>query len=219
MNKSLGTFMVTIPFALSFAGVAQAQLPVAQPQPIFPAQSQAQFQAQFPAQPQAQAQPEKIPVKLQFVISTYEGDRKVSSIPYTLLATANGGMATLLNGTNVPIPSGDGKYSYTNVGTTIVCTVTTEGGNFKIAINFDEKSVVAAKPPVAPASPTFHDINYVSTITIKEGETKQLISATDKATGEVVKVDVTLTLDPPRRASIDTMSRGAEIIEIPLSLN
>ncbi len=102
------------------------------------------------AQPQAQA--DKIPVKLQVVISTFEGDRKVSSIPYTLLATANGGQVTFLNGTNVPIQiSGDGKITYTNIGTNITCTVTTEAGNFKIAINFDEKSVTAAKTPAAAA--------------------------------------------------------------------
>jgi hypothetical protein len=184
MNKSLGTFMAAIPFALSFANMAEAQ-------------------------PQAQA--DKIPVKLQFVISTFEGDRKVSSIPYTLLATANGGMVTFLNGTNVPIQTGEGKFSYTNIGTTITCTVTTEGGNFRIAINLDEKSVAAAKIPAAsagvptkaPENPTFHDVNYVGNITIKDGETKQLISAPDKGTGEVIKVDVTLTLDPPKRASID----------------
>jgi hypothetical protein len=138
-------------------------------------------------------------------------------------------MITFLTGTNVPLPlSGDGKISYTNIGTAITCTVTTEAGNFKLAINFDDKYVIAAKPPAAstgtatkpPDSPTFHDVNYVSTITIKDGETKQLISAPDKTTGEVIKIDVTLTLDPPRRASIeldDIHTKAA--IAFPFSLN
>jgi hypothetical protein len=104
--------MAAIPFALSFASVAEAQ-------------------------PQAQA--DKVPVKLQFVISTFEGDRKVSSVPYTMLATANGGQISFLNGTNVPLQvSGDGKITYTNIGTNISCTVTTEAGNFRIDIRFDE---------------------------------------------------------------------------------
>ena len=81
MNKSLGTFMAAIPFALSFAGVAEAQ-------------------------PQAQA--DKIPVKLLVVISTFEGDKKVSSMPYTLLATANGSEVSFNSGSNVPIPDGTG---------------------------------------------------------------------------------------------------------------
>lgn len=202
MNKYFQPFMLAIPSVAIFANVA-----VAQPQ----------------------AQPDKIPVKLQFVISTFEGDRKISSIPYTLLATANGGQVTFLNGTNVPIQvSGDGKITYTNIGTNITCTVTTEAGNFRLAINFDEKSVTAAKTPPPPAGtltkpsepPTFRDMNYVGTITIKDGESKQLISVPDKGSGEVIKVDVTLTLEPPRRASVELDNRDVRAtIAIPLSLN
>jgi hypothetical protein len=46
-------------------------------------------------------------------------------------------------------------------------------------------------------------VTYNSAVSIKDGETKQLISAPDKATGEVMKIDVTLTLESPRRASLD----------------
>lgn len=206
MNKSFQTFMIAIPSVAIFANVA-----VAQPQ----------------------TSPDKIPVKLQVVVSTYEGDRKVSSMPYTLLATANGGGVTFLAGTNVPLQGGDGKLSYTNIGTTITCTVTTEAGNFRLAINFDEKSVMAAKTPVTPAgpapkpleSPTFHDVNYVGTVALKEGETKQLVSAPDKVSGEIIKIDVTLTLDPPRRATVELDNRDFRAARetttgaLPFSLN
>jgi len=202
MNKYFQPFVLAIPSVAIFANVA-----IAQPQ----------------------AQPDKIPVKLQFVITAYEGDRKVSSVPYTLLATANGGQVTFLNGINVPIQTGEGKTTYTNIGTNITCTVTTEAGNYRIAINFDEKSVIVAKAPATPAgtvitklpdSPSFRNVSYVGTITIKEGETKQLISVPDKATGEVEKVEVTLTLETPRRASIeleDIHTKAA--IAFPFSLN
>jgi hypothetical protein len=200
MNRSLGTFMAAIPFALSFASVAEAQ-------------------------PQTQA--DKIPVKLQFVISTFEGDKKVSSMPYTILATANGEQVTLLSGRNIPIQTGE-NTSYIGIGTTFVCTVTTEAGNFKLAINFDEKLLVAARKPEAatglttnaPESPSFRDVNYVGTIYIKAGETKQLISSPDRFTGEVTKVDVTLTLDPPKRASVELDNRDVRaVIAIPISMN
>ena len=46
-------------------------------------------------------------------------------------------------------------------------------------------------------------MSYTSAVSIKDGETKQLISAPDKVTGEILKIDVTLTLDPPKRAAID----------------
>jgi len=201
MNTSFSSFMFAIPTLAVFANVAAAQ---------------------------TQAPPDKIPVKLQFVVAAYEGERKVSSVPYSLLATANGGQVTFLNGINVPILTSEGKITYTNIGTTITCTVTTETGNFRLAINFDEKSVITAKSPVAPAaattrpldSPSFHDVNYTGTITIKDGESRQLISAPDKVTGEILKIDVTLTLDPPRRASIaldDIHTNSA--FAFPFSLN
>ena len=126
MNKSLGTFIVAIPFALTFASVAQAQ-------------------------PQAPA--DKIPVKLLVVISTFEGDKKVSSMPYTLLATANGSEVSFSSGSNVPIQNGTtGTVSYTNIGTTLRCAVTTEAGSFKVTITFSDKTVLSNKTPPPPAN-------------------------------------------------------------------
>ena len=185
MNKSLGTFMVAIPFALTFASVAQAQ-------------------------PQAQA--DKIPVKLLVVISTFEGDKKVSSMPYTLLATANGNQVTFNSSSRMPIPAsnGGGTPSYTNIGTTLQCTVTSDAGSFKVTITFSDNTVLPNKSPAGSATAparnpdyaTFHDVTYTSAVSMKDGETKQVISAPDKVTGEVIKIDVTLTLDPPKRAAI-----------------
>jgi hypothetical protein len=95
-------------------------------------------------------------------------------------------------------------------------------------ISFDEKSATSAKTPASPAgtapksleSPSFRDVNYKGTISIKDGETKQLISAPDKGSGEVIKVDVTLTLDPPKRAAIELDDRDVRAaLAIPISLN
>jgi hypothetical protein len=202
MNKSVGTFMAAIPFALSFASAAQAQ---------------------------PQAQSDKIPVKLLVVISSFEGDKKVSSMPYTLLATANGSEVTFQSGSNVPIPSSNGGgASYTNIGTTLRCTVTTEAGSFKVSINFSDKTVLSNKTPPTSANspvrnpdyPTLHDVNYISAVSIKDGETKQLISAPDKVTGEIMRIDVTLTLDPPRRASVESDDIYVKAaLAFPFSLN
>jgi len=202
MNKSLGTFMAAIPFALSFASLAEAQ---------------------------PQAQSDRIPVKLLVVISTFEGDKKVSSMPYTLLATANGSQVNFNSSSNMPIQTGNsGAYSYTNVGTNLQCTVATEAGSFKVTITFSDKTVISNKAPAAATgttakpldSPTFHDVSYSSAVNMKDGETKQLISAPDKVTGEVIKIDVTLTLDPPRRASVELDNNDARAaIAIPFSLN
>ena len=182
---------------------------------------------------QTAAQPEKVPVKLQVVVSTYDGDRKVSSMPYTMLATANGSEVIFTSSSNIPIQNGaSGATTYTNLGTTLRCTVTTEAGSFKVSVNFDDKSIMASRASAAvtgatraPDSVTFHSVNYNSAISMKDGETKELISAPDKVTGEIVKIDVTLTLETPRRAAagagpdLFAKAEGLTTIAIPFSLN
>jgi len=152
---------------------------------------------------------EKSVVKVQVVISRYNGDRKVSSLPYTIMAKV-GNQVSMLNGMNVPISGANGNAQYTNVGTTITCTVTSEGGRFKVNLLVDDKNVVdtksaqpgaSAKPLEAPSlakpleSPSFSDFSYQGVIGIEDGQTKQVTTAADKVTGEVIKIDLTLNLD------------------------
>ena len=51
--------------------------------------------------------------------------------------------------------------------------------------------------PGQPASrfPTFRNFNYTSSILLKDGESKQFVTASDKSTGDIVKIDVTLNLE------------------------
>ena len=149
-----------------------------------------------------QVKAEPVPVKVQIVFSRYEGDRKTSSLPYTMLISANGDRVQIQANANVPIPSSNGSYTYTNVGTSIDCTVTTEaGGRYKVALNLRDNLPIAPKNTASnanskpPDTLTFGNFNYQGSISMKEGETKQIISSADRATGEVVKVDVTLNLD------------------------
>ncbi|HLQ78862.1 MAG TPA: hypothetical protein VK210_16005 [Terriglobia bacterium] len=145
---------------------------------------------------------DKIPVKIQIVISRYDGDRKISSLPFTLLATANGGNnCSLRIGAQVPVPTTAGAYTYQSVGTDIDCRIATEAGRYKLDLTINDKSVIEARtttPAAASAAqsaPSFRSFTYNNSISMKEGETKQFVSAADKSNGEAVKVDVTLTLD------------------------
>lgn len=149
-----------------------------------------------------QAQAEKIPVKLQVVFSKYEGERKTSSLPYTVYATANGDRAQINVSTNVPIVGSTGAVTYTNLGTNIDATITTESGRYKVYLNLSDNYLVVPKPEPANANvrpaadaQSFGKFSFSGGLTVKEGETKQVISAADRASGEVVKVDITLTLD------------------------
>jgi hypothetical protein len=152
---------------------------------------------------------EKIPVKIVVVISRYNGDRKISSLPFTLLAIANGDKAYISNSMNIPISTvtnSDGKsfpsISYTNIGTTISGTITTDSGHFKAIFSIDDKSVADAPPstatntgPASPDQPRFREVSFNGTVNLKEGEQKEIYSAADRSSGEVTKIDVTLTLD------------------------
>jgi len=111
------------------------------------------------------------PLKIQVVISRYQGERKISSLPYLLSVTGGAGSnvdrstggrgflgrANLRMGTKVPVmmlaqPSPDGKagpgapmaspIQYQDVGTNIDCSVwALEDGRYRLEISIDDSSV------------------------------------------------------------------------------
>ena len=158
-----------------------------------------------------------IPVKVQVVVSRYQGDKKISSLPYTISVNANDrigstpfGASTLRMGAQVPIvsyrpPPADSKdappptIQYRDVGTNIDCVVSTqEDGRFRVTITLDDSSVLADEPVaqqgLANGRPSFRSFRINEAMLLRDGQSTQLISAADKLNGEVVKVDVTLTV-------------------------
>ena len=150
-------------------------------------------------------------LKLQVVISRWQGEKKISSMPYTLsLNTAMApkqGRANIRMGTKIPVvmfsappvPGPDGKpaqagpVQYQDVATNIDCFTTQyEGGRFGVDIVIDDTSVY--EDQVKREQPTFRSFRASDSMTLKDGQTAQFTAATDKVTGEVTKVDVTLTV-------------------------
>jgi len=145
-------------------------------------------------------------LKVQVVIGRYQGEKKLSSMPYTL--TMNAGTksnirmgasipVTMMSMSNVPkdAPVG-GPVQYKDVGTNIDCSATeVEGGRYSITISIDDSSMYPDdQAGAAKANPSFRAFRAVNTMVLKNGETGQFTSATDKVTGETVRVDVTLTV-------------------------
>jgi hypothetical protein len=155
-----------------------------------------------------------IPVRVQIVISRYEGDKKISSLPYTISVNANdrvpASVSTLRMGRQVPIvsyrtPPADSKdaplptIQYRDVGTNIDCAASTQDdGRFRVTITLDDSSVLADEPVaqqgLANGRPSFRSFRISEALLLKDGQSTQLTTATDKLNGEVVKVDVTLTV-------------------------
>jgi hypothetical protein len=154
-----------------------------------------------------------VPIKLQIVVSRSKGEKKVSSLPYTLWVTANDKDATRLRmGVEVPVVSTvfggkDGttvpqsSYSYRPVGTNIDVTASTAaGGGFSVGITLNESGVqFESKDTPRPAGamagvPAFSNFSSSFRILLKDGQTAQYTSASDPVSGETLKVDVTLNV-------------------------
>ena len=151
------------------------------------------------------------PLKVSVVVSRFQGEKKLSSLPYTLSVNA-GSRATLRMGAKVPVmmmmtanmpkdlPQG-GPVQYQDVGTSIDCNVSgvQDDGRFRVEITIEDSSVYGEgpnptdnKPP--PGNPSFRSFKASDSMVLRDGQTSQFTTATDKVSGEVVKVDVTLTV-------------------------
>ena len=160
--------------------------------------------------------PAPIPLKVTVVLSRFQGEKRVSSMPYVLGVMASGwgaGPKTALRmGVEVPVAqtriTTDGKpgpvssYSYRDVGTNIDCGATfdeSRPGIFQLALTVSDSSVGLDSPkragsgdgPVAADLPSFRNFNSSFTALLRDGQTMQYTSATDPVSGEVMKIDVT----------------------------
>ena len=149
------------------------------------------------------------PLKVQVVIGRYQGEKKISSLPYTLTMNANN-HASLRMGTSMPVvmfsapdpatPRGvapPAPVQYRDIGTNIDCASTAlDEGRYLLSMTVDDSSVYPDEPPSGTAKngPSFRSFRAINAMILKNGETGQFTTATDKMTGETVKIDVTLTV-------------------------
>lgn len=135
------------------------------------------------------------PLKIQVTISRYEGDKKVSSLPYILAVTANGPQGVSMRmGAEVPVPSGPGVINYRSVGTNIDCSAASvDEGRFTVRLTVNDSSIMERRS--SDAAPTLRSFSTSNEVVLKDGQTAQFTAAADKTTGEVMKVEVTLTVE------------------------
>ena len=148
------------------------------------------------------------PVKVLVVLSRYDGDRKTASMPYTVLVNAgeSENRATLRMGVALPI-TGVGKdgpvVTVHDIGTNMDCTVTpADNGRFRVtlAVNHssvfesDQKHLQATLPRPGGSGQLVRSFTSSFFLLLRDGQTGQSIAATDPVTGEVMKIDVTLTV-------------------------
>ena len=155
-----------------------------------------------------------VPLRIQVVISRFQGEKKISSLPYTMAINSTdagdkAGHANIRMGTKVPVPSasfapttpgGAGtipmmSYNYQDVGTNIDCFVhPMDDGRFRVDLTIDDSSVYPEEKEGTAKLPSFRSFRAGDSMILKDGGTAQFTTAADKVSGEIVKVDVTLTV-------------------------
>jgi hypothetical protein len=155
--------------------------------------------------------PAQIPLKVQLVLSRYRGEKKIASFPYQLWVTTNERTTNLRMGLQVPVATTTfgsvgnnttpiSSYSMKDVSTNIDCSATTglENGVYKLSVTVNDTSVLPREDlkaePGQVIAPAFRSFTSSFVILLRDGQTAQYTTATDPVTGEVLKIDATLTV-------------------------
>jgi len=157
--------------------------------------------------------PGDTPLKVQIVVSRFQGEKKISSIPYTLAVVggAKSEATRLRMGVDVPVPQtviGEGSavkssYTYRSVGTSIDCSARPQSdGVFLVDLAVSDTAVFMPDARADSGTPTsrvagvpaFRTFTSNFNLLLKDGQVAQHTAATDPVSGEVLRIDVTLTV-------------------------
>jgi type II secretory pathway component GspD/PulD (secretin) len=160
----------------------------------------------------------QIPLRVQLTLSRYQGEKKISSTPYVLGVLTNNQKTSLRMGVQVPVVTTvfgakdagglatipQSSYTYRDVGTNIDCNAQDTGnGLFTLTITVEDSTIQLDRPePSQPKDekrtlgdiPAFRSFRASFAMVLRDGQTMQYASATDPISGEVVRVDVNLTM-------------------------
>jgi hypothetical protein len=152
-----------------------------------------------------------VPIKIQLMLTEYDGEKKVASLPYSILlgADPSGGHVAYSSftriGVRVPIPGAgkEGQTNFADVGSNIDCGVQAEEeGRFSVRLNFErsslyfqgrgeEKGTIRTVEGGQPYIPTLRAQSLVS---VREGQNVEVLTATDPLNGHVFRINLTLNV-------------------------
>jgi hypothetical protein len=149
------------------------------------------------------------PLKIAVTFTEFEGDKKVKSLPYQMVVTADGKppKAVLKVGSRVPVYVGkEYGMQYLDIGTNIDCQASrTNDNRFDIRLTL-ERSWVEGNVPVAVDSsataqsgrqfpePIVQQFKSDLSLTLRDGQTVESSFATDPLSGKVFKAEVSLNV-------------------------
>jgi hypothetical protein len=157
-----------------------------------------------------------MPLKVRVVLSKYQGDKKISSLPYELTVRTDNVPSNIRMNTQVPVltfgspaPGSDaggkpapkiGPFRYRDVGTNIDArAVNLDPGRYAITVAIDDSSIYKDERRTAGTSQV-EDVVAIrsyrtqnSTI-LRDGQSTEFTVASDKMTGEVMKAEVSISV-------------------------
>ena len=151
------------------------------------------------------------PLRVQVVFTEFDGEKKISNLPYTFLVNADdrGSPAVVRMGLRVPIETssntGVKQFQYMDVGTNIDGRAEKTGdGRFLLRLGVERSSVyvpgtegktaAVGGSEISSGQPIVQQFRTQANLLIRDGQTIQSTVATDPVTGHVIKIDVTLTV-------------------------
>ncbi len=169
---------------------------------------------------QPAAKPLPVSIKLDVMLSRLQGEKKVSSMPFTLWMLSSGANVSLRMGVDIPVgnslvtsgnenaagnrtttmTSTTNRVEFRNVGTSIDCWVNpAPDGRFTVDLRIQDSSIFTSdadtRAPLKLVDPmAFRTFSFSNQLLMRDGQTVQWASAPDKFTGEVLRVDTTLTV-------------------------
>ena len=161
----------------------------------------AQQRGAAPAPAAAASEAPLTPLRVQVIVSRFQGQKQVSHELFTLAVNANDKkMSEVTSGTQVFIPmvTVDGKTVgpvFKDVGTHIQCLAsTTEGNRFRLELTVE--AALLPEEDLPKSSPPYRIRTFRSSqpLLLRDGQTTEYTTATDPVNGEEVKVTVSLVL-------------------------
>ena len=155
-----------------------------------------------------------VPLSVDVTVTRYQGEKKISSMPYMLAVNANklgqAGPALLRMGAKVPVPTlaappGNpggttgpmpGPVNYQDIGTNIDCNAKVVDEGFELRISVSDTSVYANiqdnATPTVGSMPVFRSYQSTNTLVLRDGQSREFTAATDRVSGEGIRIGVTL---------------------------
>lgn len=180
--RFLKRLAITSIAALFFAGLTSAQ------------QKPAKVEARVPSVPQKpKPAGQVIPLKVKFVISEYEGKKKIDALPYTLGLDAVSAGDSYLVATRLRMI--DHLPSFPQITKRISCSARAlTNGRYQLQYSI-QRNTASPTESNRPRAATTRYFSVHSTVVLRDGHGEEPILATDPASKYMLHVSITLHVE------------------------